>query len=427
MIYLHYVPVEDVDFLSLLSSSEVRIIVPRITVQELDKQKDNNPARNLRDRARRVLQKFEDWFALEETEIRASIFIEYFGTLPNIDFELAGLDKTRGDDQLIASIIQYRNENPETDLVLVTQDTGPKLTAKDHGIATLSLPDSLKLTQELDPLEKENLDLRKQLEKLKTALPKPNVCFIQDKSRIKILEIHLVEPHPYPKEEIEEKIRSLREQYQPFDASMSGFFSQEEVDRYNSALPEFFKIYAIFMERKIEAENDKRLRMDLRLELYNEGTGPANDLDIMLRFPEYISLIEKRDLERMKREISEPKPPKPPKTKTEMMFANFVGASGLSALNGIYQHSDISTPLLRDIRPFAPPTRRFDIIEDDHVISAEIQKLKHNESWLLPALLMKFSDFESAKPFSIDYVIRVANLPDELNGKLFIKVEKDQQ
>ena len=421
MIYLHYRPLEDIDFLSLLRSSKVVIIVPRITVQELDKQKDKNPSRRLKDRARKVLQKFEGWFAIEEAEISASTFIQYFGSIPNIDFASIGLDGLRGDDNLIATIIHYQKENPDEDVLLITQDTGPKLTAKDHDIATLSFQDDLKLQEEKDPLEKENLDLKRQIEKLTNALPKPRVHFISGQSKSNIIEVQLEDPLPYPKEEIESNIRALEEEYHFVGSSLSAVFPEEECKRYNSELQQFFESNKRFIERNTEIVNARRLELEIQLEILNEGTGPANDLDVKLRFPDNISVVRKKDHEKKKENLHEPNPPTPLRTETQMMLVRSIGSVG--AFDSLTRSMAYTPPFLPNLRPVAA-TRHFEISEDGHEIYGEIQKLKHNDWWTLPELVMKFNDYESAKSFSIDYKIRVANLPDEIAGKLNIKVAK---
>lgn len=426
MIYMHYLPVEDIDFLSIHDSSEVTIMVPRITVQELDKQKDTNASRKIRDRARRVLQKFERWFEHGQSEIRKSTHIQYYGKRPGVDLASLGLDKDRGDDVLIATIIEYKKENPDLDVILITQDTGPKLTARDHGIAALNLPDKLMLKEELHPLEKENLVLKRQIDKLKYALPKPKVFFISDEARSNKIEVLLEEPLPYPQEEIEEKIRALQEEHHYVSPTLSTIIPEEEYERYNSELNQYFKNVKRYIENKTEFLNEQRLMVEIQFEIVNEGTGPAKDLDIVLRFPESVSVIRKKDFERAEKVVSEPNPPIRPRTQMELMLQKRIGYGGSFPFDSLTRSMAITPPFLSNIRPMTA-TRHFEVSEDGHEISGEIQNLKHNDWWTMPELIMTFDNYESAASFSIDYTIRVSNLPHEMTGKLHIKVSKQDR
>lgn len=421
MIYMHYLPVEDIDFLSILDSNEVTIMVPRITVQELDNQKDTNPSRHLRDRAGRALQKFYRWFEHGSSEIRKSSNIQYYGKRPGVDLAALGLDKDRGDDVLIATIIEYKKENPDLDVILITQDTGPKLTARDHDIATSSLPDSLRLKEELEPLEKENRELKRQIDKLKHALPKPKVFFISDEMRSNKIEAQLEEPLPYPQEEIDQKVSALREEYHYISPNLSAIIPEEECERYNSELNQYFENVKRYIENQTEILNERRHMVEIQFEIVNEGTGPARDLDIVLRFPECISVIRKKDLE--KKDVREPNPPIPPRTQMELMLHKRIGYGGSFPFDSLTRPMAISPPFLSNIRPMTA-TRHFEVSEDGHEISGEIQNLKHNDWWTMPELIMKFDNYESSASFSVDYRIRVANLPDEISGKLHVKVSE---
>ena len=44
MIYLHYKSLEEIDFVDLLNADIVKIVIPRITIKELDKEKSAQKA-----------------------------------------------------------------------------------------------------------------------------------------------------------------------------------------------------------------------------------------------------------------------------------------------------------------------------------------------------------------------------------------------
>lgn len=72
-VYLHCRSVEEIDWLQLIGADSVEIVVPRVTLHELDKQKNSHASSKLRERARSVLKKLEAWLANEDQEIRPGV------------------------------------------------------------------------------------------------------------------------------------------------------------------------------------------------------------------------------------------------------------------------------------------------------------------------------------------------------------------
>ncbi len=62
-------------------------------------------------------------------------------------------------------------------VILVTQDSGPRMTASQLGIRVLELPAECKLSSEPNPIELENRELAKTIVVLQNALPKLIVSF----------------------------------------------------------------------------------------------------------------------------------------------------------------------------------------------------------------------------------------------------------
>ena len=163
-IFLHCQPVREIPWRDVLHADDVVLVATRVVVAELDEQKDTNTKQTLRDRARRALHDIESWAI--PTTIRDGVTAIYYGGTPTIDYGAHELRRDRPDDVLIATMLHYQSENPGFDLALVTNDTGPRLTARHVGIAALDLPDQYRLTGQADPLEEENRRLRADLQKL---------------------------------------------------------------------------------------------------------------------------------------------------------------------------------------------------------------------------------------------------------------------
>ena len=104
-------PVEEITWRGVLDTDEVCLVVPRITVRELDKHKDQHPSRK-KDRARRRLQRIVEWKKAGAAPLRDWVTAQVYNKPPVCDFEQLHLDRDRADDVLIATTYQYKQENP---------------------------------------------------------------------------------------------------------------------------------------------------------------------------------------------------------------------------------------------------------------------------------------------------------------------------
>lgn len=155
MVYMHYKPIEDVDWLAEASADQVTIVVPRVTLKELDKHKNTHSSARIRERVGGVLKRLEKYLPAG-FDLRPSVSIRRYQKLAtNAELEAKGLNADWSDDVLIGTALLYRSEHPEAEVVLVTQDTGPRLTALDHDLTVLRLPDSLRLPADPDPIQRE--------------------------------------------------------------------------------------------------------------------------------------------------------------------------------------------------------------------------------------------------------------------------------
>ena len=177
MVYMHYKPIEDVDWLAEASADQVTIVVPRVTLKELDKHKNTHSSTRIRDRVAGILKRLEKYLPAG-FDLRPRVSIRRYQKLAtNAELEAKGLNADWADDVLIGTALLYRSEHPEAEVVLVTQDTGPRLTALDHNLTVLKLPESLRLPADPDRLQKENEELRQQILKQQKAGPELRLAF----------------------------------------------------------------------------------------------------------------------------------------------------------------------------------------------------------------------------------------------------------
>ena len=75
-------------------------------------------------------------------------------------------------------------------------------------------------------------------------------------------------------------------------------------------------------------------------------------------------------------------------------------------------------PQFRD--PRLPRIRKTESYE----VTLEDDKLQHGFVWTFAPLYVTFESWESAKSFSIDYVVHAGNMIDERTGRLGVIIEK---
>lgn len=432
MIFLHYVSIEEIDFLSLLDADKITIVIPRITIRELDKAKNVHNQSRIRERAKKVLHKIEKWM-LPAEPIRSGITLLKYESLPSVPFEKYGLNPEWSDDFLLATIMQYKHENPNAEIYLISQDSGPRLTAQHLGIPALELPQEFKLPAIADPIELENIELRKKVSKLQSALPQMIVCFAGSEPPESHAKFMLPAPIKPIDDEIEAALKEIKEKYpKRYPPAVKGSdthpniaaalfalqplmqTSPDEYDRYNSDVDEYLTLYDQYMKESWKIKEIRSRTIQFQLEVRNIGTAPADDVDFYFYFPDGFTMVTEEDLLPFPKK---PKPPVEPRSQAQIFT---------ESIDRLRHFPDISLP-----RPYLPKIDQPSTFHLRRTKSYELtdhtQRIKHGDYFLFPELYITFDSFETAASFSCDYTIRPANLPESLQGKLHFIIEKKNE
>lgn len=431
MIYLHYRSIEEIDLRPIIGTDDITIVIPRVTLHDLDKQKNTHRSSKVRDRARRILKKIEQWMS-GQAPVRQGVSVEFFPVAPTIDYQKYGLNPQWSDDVLIASILEYSRTHTGEETVLITQDSSPRMIARQLGIAVAELPEEMKLPEEPDPLEVENRELSKKLERLQNALPQLTLCFAGSNEPETHAHFLLSPPPDTMENEITRKINDLRsklpKQYPsppktpstgPHDslAALSELYAAvasfgpippEEYDRYNRDVDEYLAEYEQYMRETWEQNAALRRTIRFEIEIRNTGSAPADDVDVMLHFPDGFSLMSKDDPPNLPKE---PRPPRKPRSRMEML-TDSIG------------HIPNLTMPFPSIPNFKVPTSFTIKRTGSYTVTDHFKRIKHGASDQLPELFLTFDSYESAKSFHCDYTVRPANLPEPVEGELHFVIEK---
>jgi hypothetical protein len=435
-VYLHYQPLDQVNWLEEIGAPEVTIVVPPVTVRELNRHKELHPRRRVKSHAGLVLKRLSSLF---ESASRALVDDNVEMWLedrdPTIDFAAFELSRDIQDDNLIASIIMFRDENPEKEVVLVTSDAGLTLVAKAKrlGISTTKLPDRFKLLDEPDPEQARIRELEKQLRELRLQVPHVSLAFEDGRQ-------HTVFTLPRPTEptdaEIREEMRRIKRGYPRIErrprqtgevpehsssmadalaalsASIWNSVSREDIDDYNTRLDKFYQAYGEYLRASIQHQNLERRAIKLEVFVANDGSAPAEDIDVFMHFPGGFELT---DAEGFPSPPTRPEPPQKPRTPMEKLHDR---TQRLVSMPPLTAH--VPGPIVPPPNVSVPTIKK----TNSYDVSFHVQRVKHGLQEPAEALYVVFGSFEAAQSFHVDYEILAANVPSKVTGQLHVVVEK---
>lgn len=425
MIFLHYKPIEEINLPRILDAEKVIIVIPRITIQELDKQKNTHQQQRVRERAKNVLKKIEKWIQ-EETIIKDGTKISYYKKFPQkINFDEFGLNQNWNDDILLATILQFSSENPTAIIQLLSQDTGPRLTAQHLGIFAREFPSEFMLPVISDPLEKENLDLKKEIKKLQSSLPQLIICFGGRETAESFAKFQLKRNDEIIKKKVQKKLVDALQKYPKrnkeievnsnnalFASAINSFakIQADEIERYNNEVDDYIKKYKKYLEEYSRIGEIVGKTINFQLKIENIGTAPADDVDFYFYFPDGFTLSEK-----CPSLPKEPIPPVAPRTWQQII-------QGGMNLHNLGNYSSILQPIMPKIG--VPKT--FTLKKtNSYEIKDQTERIKQGGQFFLPELFLIFDSFETANSFACEYKIQPANLPGPIEGKLNFIIEKE--
>ncbi len=411
-ILLHYKIFTDIDWIKVSEDSRCKIVIAPIVIEELDKIKIGN--NTISKRARTILTRIENIIEYQNTEIRKHVDFEVILSRPNDEtFKLNRLDFKKQDDQLLASIIEYREQHPGDLIYLCSSDIGPRLRSPQYGIKIIKLSEDLKLPSQEGEVERHIKELQRENALLKSRIPRPILLFEGEQEFIRIkLDKKNIDHAQF----IQQNMDEVKNQYpymvytensndSPFAiiASLTQV-AKDQIEGYNSDLNVFYTRYAAYLQELYEYELKSSLSIRINLILTNKGNTPAENVDVYCHFPDGFELFNEDDLD------DPPNKPIPPSTPKTML-------AGLGNFNVRPYIPDLSRPYLPNInRPSIRKTNSYDV----HFYR---EYVKHHTLYALDTLVTIYIDYESIKNFSIDYTIIAGNVQEPVTGKLNILYE----
>ena len=154
-------------------------------IDELDEKKIGTS--KIGNRARNVLNRFEELAEMDDAKIKENIDFEILLLKPSREiYETNNLNFDEKDHRLIASIIQFSKAFNLDEILLCSNDIGPRLRAKMHGIKSLKLDSKYLIPKQISEEEKKIKKLERENQILKTRIPKLDVLFLNENKFLKI-------------------------------------------------------------------------------------------------------------------------------------------------------------------------------------------------------------------------------------------------
>lgn len=194
--------------------------------------------------------------------------------------------------------------------------------------------------------------------------------------------------------------------------------TDEQLECYNDDLHTFYREYLDWLFKMRDLKNKRSLLTPLGLWVSNNGSCPAQDVDVEVHFPNFVSVSLDENTLGLP---PEPKPPELPKSRQIDI---------LSSLTSI-------PPFPIDPVPFNPPSfsdlinspPEASIHKDERgtCVTMRWDSIKHDyRHQILPVPHVQFESYESLRGFQLEYRISAANLPSASKGTFDVKVKIKQ-
>lgn len=437
-IFLHFQFFTEIPWNKVLQAKSTTLVIPPIIPKELDKHKYNHASERLRERANKVTKKLAELLRAK-TEVRPKVKVLFERIEPQNEFDKYHLSKESQDDYFIASILRFQEETGNS-AILVTNDLSLTIKAELLNINFFELPEQYKNKTEENPEKKKIRKLETEIRELKNLSPKlelsvskcekSSVEEITNDKKMKEIDRIKIEFPKYDAPKLPEESTKINSNLSLKVSGMDIYrlFSNEnkidlllntgkvvsvypsDIRFYNSEIEKFYKEYEEYLNKESDII-DLRLRTIMfQVYLTNSGTLPAWDVRVSLTFPEKFRATTNVE------NFSYPEEIKPPqllnisnKNKSSNYFNNYLF------------HQPIPDFKLKN---------KLDEVEIESIenkVSAKFQFIKINHGYSIESpkiLYITFPKNHIIKPFQLHYKITAENIPQAIEGKLNVKIDK---
>jgi hypothetical protein len=338
-------PLGELDWSEIGAYSRITLILARPVIGEIDQQKGGTGRLAKRARAangllRRLLD--QDSVDIPVKKKGMKVTLQSGDHLRASDALDDQLDYTTADDKLVGTVHKYVFDNPSHDVVFLSHDTGPLMTAKRLSVPFQRVPDDWLLSPEADEEQKQIKVLQDQISRYEDQLPKCQIEFIGTPWVFKIPSyraltenqittlIRKVE-NKYPRETIFETQAPQRTHYDLVLTSIGKRFvpvSAKEISDYEDSYTQWLELITEAFRTLNQTFDAVSALPWIEIGLTNSGSTPAKNVEVRAEVAggKFCFFAPSKEMEKQLEEPPRlPLPPQPPKGRWVELF-------GLSSL-----------------------------------------------------------------------------------------------
>ena len=415
-ILIHYKLFSEIDWNKDINETKIELVICPTVLQELDRMKYSELDLEIRNRCKKIIAKLSEFSSGDS--IKENVTIHFLTNEPLIDWTSYNLSPDTADDRIIASILSEKRNH---EIILISSDLGIKLKAQANHIKTLTLRDELLIQLKRDKKEEEINKLKQRLAYLENSSPKLALKILDDESLSNYKKYSYSIINPFDINIVNNIVEKLRSElkYSPpeYDSgnllpqfSQMYFPSDEEIARYEKDVEKYLLDLKYYYEDEWEFKDTISRTFEIKLFLINEGSKPAEDIDIFIKFPDGFILFEKSDYPLPPKKPTEPDKPR---SFSSLLHSLNMGQSITSQL--VNPSLFMSQSHIISKGPDTSPTIKK---TNSYEVKYKIDKLKHRLNIGLDPIYLNFENYNSIKSFSINYSILTGNHPEDFSGEL---------
>ncbi len=402
----------------------VKIIIPHKVVDELDKKKMSRKD-GIQNRSRQILSNI-DKIKQGKINLPTWMSFELFLESPyDKHISKYNLNTSIDDDLIIAACKLYEQKNPDADLLLITADNSLRWKAESKNIDAFGIDDDYKISLSKSDKDERIEELEHEVNQLKDTIPELDVVFSNDE---KHLDFEMKSISINREQQVKEELEKIKKKYPKLNENLPKSDSMNPKDlsklqqviqinpfgpkkkpakQYNKELVEFYDEYEEYLHRYYDYISLKNKSVNFKFIVENNGTAPAEDIDVIFHFPDGFHLFEEHNSP-IKAPNNKPKPP----SKKYKSIADIEKV--LQPNLGFSSHipSNIPSNTSTNIKK-----------TNSYKYEFHIKKLKHNQHETTPELTVLFDSYDDVTGFSVNYKIQAADIPREITGELNFNVQ----
>lgn len=419
-LFLHYKPVTDIDWRSLVAGKDVRLVVCLQVIKELDEKKNHS---ELGDRAARAIREIRSCKS-NMTEVRPGVTLEIFNEEIRLDRLPSHMSPDSADDRIVYQAKQYAQVHSIEDVAVVTEDYGMELRCDASGLRSISPDPADRLPDPDSELKKKNQRLANELATLTNRLPKLSLRATGGTTSSEAqFSIELKRPEPLDPELETRAKRSVHVTRHPPNAESDPYrlatryrldtVPDSEYARYNRELEEYFQAYSTYVPLRSGYLDARARSFPFELLLDNVGTSPAEDVDVHLHIPaDVIESVTKEP----ENDLEIPAQPALPKEPSSLLM-------GMNDLASYREPSpSYLDTLLAPVRHDGLQWSRVLREGNEFVIRAKIGRLKHTLTISIGKFRARFASWDVVHPLHTTCSITAGNHPTEVTQSLGLRV-----